>query len=411
MKITLLLIIMSTAAAFSSNSYSQDVKFSFNLNNATVKEVFKAIEQQSEFIFFYQDQELDLTRTVSINGKDKKINEVLDELFKGTGNVYVIRDRQIAIGKSQKGVEKEAVATERKLPDAPPQFPVSGRVTDAMTGDALPFVNVVAEGTTTGTTTDAGGFYKIDAPSGNSVLLFSFVGYVSQRTAINNRITIDVKLQTDVLQIQEVVTIGYGVQKKINLSGAVDVISSKNIESRPVNNVVQALQGLAPNLNVIVGNEGGELGAKNLLNIRGIGSISGSGGTPYILVDGIEQDIYNISPDDVESISILKDAAASAIYGARAAFGVILVTTKKGKKNGVTLNYSTNYSFSSPIHLPKMVNSIQFDEYMNLAAANDGVAAVYQPIIIEQMKKYQAGELKDWTMPAPWAPNFWLTYS
>lgn len=412
MKITLLLIFMSTVAAFSSNSYSQDAKISLSLNNATVKEVIKAIEGQSEFIFFYQDQELDLARKVTLNSKDKKITEVLDELFDGTGNVYVIRDRQIAIGKSPGRVEKANVAAEKSSPAVKQQqFTVSGRVTDGVTGDPLPIVNVVVEGTTIGTTTDAEGRFTIDAPSGTSVLLFSFVGYTPQRVEIKNRQVIDIKLQPDVMQIQEVVTIGYGVQKKVNLSGAVDVISSKNIESRPVNNVVQALQGLAPNLNVIVGNEGGEPGARNLLNIRGIGSISGAGGAPYILVDGIEQDIYNISPDDVESISVLKDAAASAIYGARAAFGVILVTTKKGKKSGVTLNYSTNYSLASPIHLPKMVNSIQFAEYMNLAAANDGVAAVYQPIIIEQMKKYQAGELKDWTMPVPWAPNFWLTYA
>jgi TonB-linked SusC/RagA family outer membrane protein len=411
MKITLLLAILSTTLAFGRNSYSQDAKISLALNNATVKEVFKAIEQQSEFIFFYQDQELDLARSVNINCKDKTINEVLDLLFKGMDNDYVIRDRQITIGKSpKKPLASEAPAL-RKSTEDQPEFAVNGKVTDGATGDPIPTVNVLVEGTTIGTTTDANGVYKINAPSGTSVLLFSFVGYTPQRVTINNRATINIKLQPNVLQIEEVVTIGYGIQKKINLSGAVDVITSKNIDSRPVNNVVQALQGLAPNLNVIVGNEGGELGARNLLNIRGIGSISGSGGTPYVLVDGIEQDIYNISPDDVENISVLKDAAASAIYGARAAFGVILVTTKKGNKNGVTLNYSTNYSIASPIHLPKMVNSIQFAEYMNIAAANDGVAAVYQPIIIEQMRKYQAGEIKDWTIPVPWSPNFWLTYS
>lgn len=411
MKITILLFFLGAAAAFSSNGYSQNVKVSLALKDATVKEVFKAIEQQTEFIFFYQDQELDLNRTVSINSKDKLITEVLDELFKGTENVYVIRDRQISIGRSQKRIESKAAAAERISPSAPPLGQVTGRVSDSASGDPLPGVNVLVEGTSIGTSTDAGGAYSIEAPSGISVLLFSYLGYISQKVAINNRTSINIKLEADILQIQEVVTVGYGIQKKINLSGAVDVISSKDIGSRPVNNVVQALQGLAPNLNVIVGNEGGELGARNLLNIRGIGSISGSGGTPYILVDGIEQDIYNINPDDVESISVLKDAAASAIYGARAAFGVILVTTKKGKTNGVTLNYSTNYSFSSPIQLPKTVNSIKFAEYMNLAAANDGAAAVFQSIIIDQMKKYQAGEIKDWTIPVPWAPNFWLTYS
>jgi TonB-linked SusC/RagA family outer membrane protein len=411
MKITILLFFLGTAVAFSSTGYSQDVRVTLSIKDATVKEVFKAIEGQTEFIFFYQDQELDQRRTVTINSKDKPVTEVLDALFRGTDNVYVIRERQITIGRSPNKTISAVVPAEKKSPEPPRSFEVSGRVTDATTGEPLPAVNVLVEGTTTGTSTNADGHYVIPAPSGTSVLLFSFVGYVAQKVAINNRPTINIRMKTDVLQIEEVVTIGYGIQKKVNLSGAVDVVSSKDLDSRPVNNVVQALQGLAPNLNVIVGNEGGELGGKNLLNIRGIGSISGAGGSPYILVDGIEQDIYNINPDDVESISVLKDAAASAIYGARAAFGVILVTTKKGKKDGVTLNYSTNYSFASPIHLPKMVNSIQFAEYMNLAAANDGVANVFQPIIIEQMKKYQAGEIKDWTMPVPWAPNFWLTYA
>ncbi len=411
MRITFLLFFVGATAAFSTNSFSQDVRITLDLKDATIKEVFKAIEAQTDLIFFYQDQEIDLKRTISINSREKLITEVLDEVFKGTANVYVIRDRQVTVGKSTKPAATKLPVTVK--PDAGPKplFKVTGQAVDAATGSPMPIVNVQVEGTTTGTATDALGNYTIEAPSGTSVLLFSFVGFVPQRIPIAGRLVINVRMVEEVLQIQEVVTIGYGIQKKVNLSGAVDVISSKDIDSRPVNNVVQALQGLSPNLNIVVGNEGGELGGKNLVNIRGIGSISGSGGTPYILVDGIEQDIYNINPDDVESISVLKDAAASAIYGARAAFGVILVTTKKGKKNGVTLNYSTNYSYASPMHLPKMVNSIQFAEYMNLAAANDGAANVFQPIIIEQMKKYQAGEIKDWTMPVPWAPNFWLTYS
>lgn len=411
MKLTIFFVLLSSTIAFSATTYSQDAKISLYLQNTSVKDVFRAIEKQSEFVFFYQDQSLDLNRKTTIEVTDKNISEVLTELFSGTSNVFVVRDRQIVVGKSQRKIEREDAVIQRVFPEAQQQFPVTGKVTDAESGVSLPGVNILVEGTAIGTSTDQAGVYQLNAPTARSVLLLSYVGYVPQRVPVNSRSILDIALAPALNQLEEVITIGYGIQKKINLSGAVDVITSKNIESRPVNNLVQALQGLAPNLNVIVGNEGGELGARNLLNIRGIGSISGSGGTPYILVDGIEQDIYNISPDDVENISVLKDAAASAIYGARAAFGVILVTTKKGKTNGVTLNYSTNYSFASPIHLPKPVNSIEFAEYMNLAAANDGAAAVFQPIIIEQMKKYQAGEIKDWTMPVPWAPNFWLTYT
>ena len=411
MRFTLFLVFLSTGVSFATDSYSQDAKISLSLRNVPVREVFRAIEEQTEFVFFYQDQQIDLDRRTSIEVKEKVINAVLDEIFTGTRNVFVIRDRQIVIGKSEKRIQSGTGKIEPVFQKALVEHKVTGKVTDAGNGERLPSVNIVVDGTAIGTTSDKDGLYQIEAPSPTSVLLFSFVGYIPQRIPVNSRSTIDVFLVPDVTELQEVVTIGYGIQKKVNLSGAVDVITSKNLDSRPVNNVVQALQGLAPNLNVVVGNEGGEPGGKNLLNIRGIGSISGSGGTPYILVDGIEQNIYNINPDDVENISVLKDAAASAIYGARAAFGVILVTTKKGKTNGVTLNYSTNYSYASPIHLPKPVNSLLFAEYMNLAAANDGAAPVFQPIIIEQIKKYLAGELEDWTMPIPWSPNGWLTYA
>jgi TonB-linked SusC/RagA family outer membrane protein len=411
MKFLLVLVIMGTSLAFGANTYSQNAKFTLSLHNVTVRTVFKAIEEQSEFIFFYQDQELDLSRTVSIDIKDKAIEDILQKLFDGTGNVYVIRDRQIVIGKTQKKIEKGEGSIQRVFPEVKQQFTVTGRVTDGTNGEPLPGVNILVEGTSVGGVTNAEGVFTLNVPSSTSILLFSFVGYTSERIEVANRSKIDVILSPDIQQLQEVVTVGYGVQKKINLSGAVDVVTSRDLDNRPVNNVVQALQGLAPNLNILVGNEGGELGGKMSMNIRGIGSISGSGGNPYILVDGIEQSIYNINPNDVENISVLKDAAASAIYGARAAFGVILVTTKKGKNDGIVVNYSNNYSFASPLHLPKMVNSIKFAEYLNLAAENDGTLPVFQPIIISNMRKYQAGELKDWTMPIPWAPNMYLTYA
>ncbi|HQH40827.1 MAG TPA: TonB-dependent receptor plug domain-containing protein, partial [Bacteroidales bacterium] len=411
MKTMFLFFLLTTFTAFSEISYSQVTRISLNLQNVPVKEVLKTIEDQTEFIFFYQDQEIDLNRIVSITVMNLPVNEILDRIFAGTENFYTVRDRQIIIARNKNKLAGEASSIRPIFPQSHQGTAVTGKVTDGTSGEALPGVNIVVEGSTIGTITNTEGWYQITVPSPSSVLIFSYVGYTPHREKVNNRTQIDVVLEPSVEQLDEVVTVGYGVQKKINLSGAVDVVTSKNIEDRPVNNVVQALQGLAPNLNVLVGNEGGEVGGKMILNVRGIGSINGAGGSPYILVDGIEQSIYNINPNDIESISVLKDAAASAIYGARAAFGVILVTTKKGKSDGVTVNYSNNYSYSTPLHLPKMVNSIQFAEYLNLAAANDGAQPIFQPIIIDQMKKYQAGEIKDWTMPVPWAPNYWLEYT
>ena len=194
----------------------------------------------------------------------------------------------------------------------------------------------------------------------------------------------------------------------MNLSGAVDVVQSKEIVNRPVANVSQALQGLSPNLNITVGADGGEVGGRMNMDIRGLGSISG--GSPYVLVDGIEQDIYKLSPADIESISVLKDAAASAIYGARAAFGVVLVTTKKGRKDGISVNYSNNYAFATPTIVPHSVNSLEFADYFNAASINSGIEPLFRPIIIEYMEKYQRGEIDYWTIPAPYDPRWWLSY-
>jgi TonB-linked SusC/RagA family outer membrane protein len=285
---------------------------------------------------------------------------------------------------------------------------ITGTITEE-NGRPLPGATVMIEGTTIGTISDASGHYLIEFANDGQMLLISFMGYKTQIVPVKDRIVIDISMVPDFQTIEEVVVIGYGTQKKVNLSGAVDVVNSKAIENRPVSNVVQALQGLAPNVNVSPGNTGGEMGAKQLLNIRGQGSING--GSPYILVDGIEQDINNLNPDDIENISVLKDASAASIYGARAAFGVILVTTKKGRNDGISVNYNNNFSFASPTIVPHSVNSAKFAEYFNVASVNDGKPPLFQQIILDNIQRYQAGEIDYWTVPVPWAPLYWLSYS
>lgn len=285
---------------------------------------------------------------------------------------------------------------------------ISGTVTEE-NGNPLPGATILVEGTVVGTNSDAKGKYTIESSSENQVLVFSFMGYQTQKVPIKDKTIIDIVLASDFQSLDEIVVVGYGTQKKVNLSGAVDVVSSKSIESRPVANIVQALQGVAPNVNISVGNTGGEMGAKLNLNIRGQGSISG--GNVYTLVDGIEQDLSNLNPDDIETISVLKDAAAAAIYGARAAFGVILVTTKKGRNDGISVNYNNNFSFASPTIVPHSVNSMKFAEYFNTASVNDGKPPLFQQIILDNIKRYQDGDINYWTIPVPWAPVYWLTYS
>jgi TonB-linked SusC/RagA family outer membrane protein len=219
---------------------------------------------------------------------------------------------------------------------------VSGRITD-VNGDALIGVNVVLEGTAEGVISDADGNYSIVTPDGNARLVFSYIGYVSQTVVAGNRSVVHVVLTEDARVLDEVVVVGYGTQKKGNLTGAVSVVNmGKTLGDRPVTDVARALQGAVPGLQIT---GGATPGGSKTFNIRGTTSINGSPG-PLILVDNVECQIDLINPEDIETVTVLKDAASSAIYGARAAFGVILVTTKKSRVNTkMSLNYSTNFAF------------------------------------------------------------------
>ena len=289
------------------------------------------------------------------------------------------------------------------------KFKVTGTVTASEDGTGLPGVNITIKGTTTGTISGMNGEYSIEVGSSDATLIFSYIGYLDQEVTVEGRLLIDIQMIQDLKNLDEVVVIGYGTQKKVNLSGAVDVVTSKTIQNRPVNNLTQALQGLAPNLNITVGDDGGEVGGRMLMNIRGQGSING--GQPYVLVDGIEQDIYKVNPEDIESISVLKDAAASSIYGARAAFGVILITTKKGRKDGIEVTYSNNFSFATPTIVPHSLNSLDLAKYFNDASINDGNQPLFINVIIDYMKKYQSGEIDYWTIPAPFNKQYWLSFN
>ena len=219
---------------------------------------------------------------------------------------------------------------------------------------ALAGATVLLKGTLTGTVTDFDGNYEIQAPSAESVLVFSFTGMTEQEITVGNRSVIDVVMESSMVALDEVVVTGYGVQKKVNLSGAVDQVDIEQLESRPISNIAQGLQGASPNLNIDFNS--GEPGQAAKINIRGLTSING--GEPLILIDGVPSDaleLNRLAPEDVESISVLKDASSAAIYGARAAFGVILITTKTGTQDGVTVNYTTNFSTGTPTVLPNKV--------------------------------------------------------
>jgi TonB-linked SusC/RagA family outer membrane protein len=274
---------------------------------------------------------------------------------------------------------------------------VSGKVTSEEDGLPLPGVNVLVKGTTIGTVTDSEGNYSIAVQSGESTLVFSFIGFLMQEVSIAGKSEVNVVMSTDIQTLGEVVVVGYGVQKKINLTGAVGTVKSDYINDRPLTNVSQALSGGVAG--VFVNQNSGAPGTDAAtIRIRGIGTLNNT--NPLVLVDGIESSMSNLDPNDVETISVLKDAASAAIYGSRASNGVILITTKRGKLNTPpTITYTGYVGVSEATRIPKMVTSTsQFMELANEAALNSGIPERFTP---EEIARYapggsNAGPNTDW---------------
>ena len=259
---------------------------------------------------------------------------------------------------------------------------VRGKVTDK-DGVALPGVSVIIKGTQTGTTTDVNGAFQLSSPTSNPTLVFTFVGFESKEVAVRNSSSLNVVLEESVKQLGEVVVVGYGTQKKVNLTGSVSVIDGEQLAQRQVASTSLALQGTAPGVTVTQqsGVPGGDGGA---IRIRGIGSMV-AGSSPLVLVDNVEMSLDAIDANSIESISVLKDAAAAAIYGSRAANGVVLITTKRGKQ-GISINYSSYASKQNPTDLPEKVNALEHMKYWDIAQQNSGLPAAFT----QQIAAYEA---------------------
>ncbi|MDD4109567.1 MAG: SusC/RagA family TonB-linked outer membrane protein, partial [Prolixibacteraceae bacterium] len=388
MKLTVFLLLLSVISVFASKSYSQTTVLSLDMKNSTVKEVLRNLEKQSEFVFMYSEKLIDVNREVSVTVKNKKINEVLNELFAGTDVSYKVKDRFVLLT-TPEVTGSDFMAQQQKS--------VSGKVTNSG-GHPLSGVTVVVKGTTQGTVTNNDGNYTLTNIPEDATLVFSFVGMLTQEVVVGNQTTISVTMEEETIGIEEVVAIGYGTQKKVNLTGSVSAVTSDVLESRPVRNTGQALQGIIPGLNFSQSGTGGDLDEAMDFNIRGAGTIgAGSTDRPLVLIDGIEGDMNALNPQDIDNISVLKDASASSIYGSRAAFGVILITTKTGNKEQLVVNYNNNLNIAQPLHLPETLDSYSFALYWNEGSNNDGGTALFTDKILDRIRKYQAGELDQGT--------------
>jgi TonB-linked SusC/RagA family outer membrane protein len=350
-------------------------KVTFNKQNASLEDVLKEIRKQTDYNFLYTDAMMKGTKPVDAVIKNASLEDVLKQCFTGQPLTYSINQKTVIIRRLPKTVQP---VSEVPLPS----FLIKGKVTDTL-GVPIPGVNIKLKGTTTGTTTDTDGNYSISAPDGNGSLIFSYLGFNAQEVEINGRNTISIQLREKASALNEVVVVGYGTQKKVNLTGAVSVLTGKDIETRPVGQTSAALEGLAPGVTVTQssGRPGGDAGT---IRIRGVGTTGVS--DPLVLIDGIEGTMNNIDANIIESISILKDAASSSIYGSRAANGVILITTKRGSGKKISISYNSYAGWQKPTNMPDVVNALDHMLLMNEAYTNVGRTQLYSNDLIEQYR-------------------------
>jgi TonB-linked SusC/RagA family outer membrane protein len=325
-----------------------------DLKGKTVREVFQILEQKSNFRFFYNDEFNDIDQVVNLEIKNENVEQILQKIFESSDITYRVLDNNLIVLTLKSNLQ---------------QITIKGTVTDANTGDALPGVNVLVKGTTHGTTTDMDGKYSIEVGSGE-IVIFSYVGYLNQEVVISNQASLDIKLTPDVQKIEEIVVIGYGVQKRAYVTGAMSNVSSKEINQLAVSNVQSALQGKAAGVSVT--NNGGP-GTDPIVRVRGVGSIT-YGADPLYVVDGVPAtSLSSFDMRDIESLEVLKDASATAVYGSRAANGVILITTKKGKKdNKMHIAIDSYLGVQNIAKKLDLLNTTQYLQYATAYQTNAG---------------------------------------
>lgn len=357
-KLCLLLLTCSVLNLHAGISYSQQVKINLEMKNATLNDVINEIKKQTEFEFAY-DANLEklILKNVSIKVKNENINNVLASLLQQTNINYKVIDKIILLSqntvKTTSGIDAKMSFQQQKI---------TGIVTDASNGTPLPGVNILVQGTTIGTISDIDGNYSLEVSDPNVVLTFSFVGYVSETVKVSGNSPVNVALVPDVKALQEVVVVGYGTRKKETLTGAISKIDGNDMKVNPAPNLSNSLGGKIPG--IVSVNTSGQPGADgNKILIRGLGTIGNN--DPLIIVDGIDVgNIDRLDPNDIESLSVLKDASA-AIYGSKAANGVIIVTTKRGTKGKPRIEYGYNLGLGRPTVKPEIANAYEYNKYIN----------------------------------------------
>lgn len=373
-----LTLILMTAACLQVTAKSVAQKINLADKNTPIEKVFNQIQQQSGYNFFYKQSALRLAEPVTVYLKDGSIQTALELCFKNQPRLtYSLVDNVVIIKQKTTQPVSDETANEQA-----PQHEVHGIVRDSA-GKPLGGVSVVVAGTKKGTLTNTVGEYSVNADQGD-VLEFNFVGYQTKRVAVTESNEVDVQLNALSTQLNDIVIVGYSTQKKGDLTGAVGIVNSEQLENRPVTNTTNALEGTVPGVTIVAtnGQPGYDAGT---IKVRGIGTLNNS--NPMIVVDGnIVSSMNDVDPNDIATISVLKDAASSAIYGSRAANGVVLITTKKGKAGTTQISYNDYFGKQKATALPDYVPSWQAATLYNEALENEGHAAQYTDAQIDSFK-------------------------
>lgn len=367
MKLILLFVAISFFQLSAVESYAQNAKINLSLSDVTLEEAIKTIEANTQFVFFFSNSAVDMTKHVDLNVKNGNIKEVLNQIL--SSYKYRIEDNKIVL-----------------LGEVQQDGKIMGVVSDAF--GPIAGANVVVKGTTNGTITDMDGRFSLDAPKG-AKLQISYIGYITKELTVDTKTDYVIELVEDSQALEEVVVVGYGTEKKVNVIGSIAQIGSEKLENRSTPQLSNVLTGQMAGVTVIQrsgrpGNSGGEI------RVRGVGSFGGESNKSdaLVLIDGIPGKLNDVSSEDVESISVLKDASTAAIYGSRAANGVILVTTKTGKEGKVSVGYNGYVGFNTPTALPEFVDTWQYATLYNEAVGREAYTQ-------EEIQKFRDGSDPD----------------
>lgn len=349
--------------------------------NVSIEKIFTIVKKQTGYAFVYQEAQLRKFKPVTVDAQNLSLESFLQLVFKEQPLNYLIEKLTVTV------TEKKTVNNLSESNGVLAFYElIKGRITDS-TGQALEGVTVSIKGTRKITTTNAAGEFSIDVPS-TGVLVISYTGFETREIKITTGDYKNIQLLPRNKNLEEVVVVGYGTQRKANLTGAVDQVGGEVLQQRPITNVSEGLQGIFANVNISATNSGGAPGAGKSINLRGFTGLNAAS-SPLILVDGVPADINTINPTDIASITVLKDAASSAIYGSRAPNGVILITTNQGAKSRpLRINYNVNLSSSQPVNLPRMMNSLDWANLYNESALNAQQGKFIPESVIDRIKAY-----------------------